>query len=147
MSECKAQSKWTEEEAKNLVYRLMNARETYTLILPSPKEGKRLIIKNQDIDTAYEIFKAIWIEGAKADNYPKEVVEEYDYDAFARLLLTGQATNAMIIKDTHIIYKEQPAKETETPEYRNRMDYIERMLAFTPIRSPVLGEGVIKEDI
>lgn len=143
MDEFKAQSKWTAEEAKNLVYRIMNARETYTLILPSPKEGKRLIIKNQDIDTAYEIFKAIWTEGATADSYPDEVVEEYDYDAFTRLLLTGQATTAMIIKDTHIIYKEQPVKETERPEYRNRMDYIERMLAFKPIRSPVPGVGVI----
>lgn len=140
MDEFKTTSKWTEEEAKNLVYRLMNARETYTLILPSPNEGKRLIIKNQDIDTAYEIFKAIWMEGAKADDYPKEVVEEYDYDAFTRQLLTGQATKAMIIKDTHIIYKEQPVIETERPDYRNRMAFIERMLAYTPIRSIVEGE-------
>ena len=141
-----SESKWTEEEAKNLVYRIMNARNTYTLVLPSPNEGKRMIIKNQDIDTAYEIFRNIWTGETTADNYPKEVVEEYDFDLFTELL--DQAVRAMIIKDTHIVYKEPPPiKATEQPDYRQRMRYIFNTLSSHQVRQPIVGKGIIgKED-
>ena len=143
-----SESKWTEEEAKNLVCRIMNARNTYTLVLPSPNEGKRLIIKNQDIDTAYEIFRNIWTGEATADNYPKEVVEEYDCDLFVKLMIKGTAVNAMIIKDTHIVYKEPPPiKATEQPDYRQRMRYIFNTLGSHQVRLPIVGKSIIgKED-